>query len=810
MSVPPPPPADDEDAVLASLVAQASIATPSAIGAARSSTSALRGDRGQISFAEPAEDMTQASDSTTFPSSTLSTLGRHTSSSKFGVVVLRTSECAEKLLCLGLKRGGSTFCIDPKCAKAGDHGTGLPAYDLGPNGGLFIAKNPASAFCTPVVPLEDISQTTLEEIQGEKHSMEDWTKKFVALKRLKQVTNEGNLEASLKETENKISSMKDLRTPFTLQKSKSKTTSFLVQNFSPHHKILTGELKEVVRQISSDSTLIPTTIREIEDSVTEAGDIIRALFLEQEEMARETGDAVEGLGVKFDQLSMEIGPREELPEEYQAPTLWGIISSMIRSIQETSPSTAEANQQAMDSRLAGVESSIGTFFSRVQAEMSSKLSAAQIKSRNGVDKLRSQFVKGFEGLIGRMSALESNSSTAEKLLELESKLQAHDMALNRVATRTAFASESSSIPAPDFSKDPKFMAMEAEIAHLHTIVKDANTVMQRLQSKVDTSAIKFGSLGVASVDDCKAWVALKFGSQAYGLLFDLNLVLEWCAPQENGDVLSMLTTMEKRHKMQIATTNEARAIYSMKNEFPQLLYKDFPGTGRDPSFLTAMKEFADWETPETGVRDRILNRLGNMNSMFGEQIATTMSAEPEARALALSMLSVSVGCCRELVTYFDETMNELTIKSKFTTRKAFSLVTQVVRRFFMDLYKVRAQVYSSLSTTDSAGQCAWILYGVLRTHDVMTEYVKARFKNHPSVSSEYIRFLSTNSGFESLKTLEDQVDSLKKTSCQLVKDVTAAKKASDTASSSINTVKKDVTELKKQAQRRNGQGGDKK
>ena len=103
------------------------------------------------------------------------------------------------------------------------------------------------------------------------------------------------------------------------------TTSFLVENFSPHHKILSGEFKEVIRQVSSDSTIIPNAIREIEDSVTEAGDIIRALYLEQVEIGRETGDAVEGLGIKFDQLSMEIGPREELPEEYQAPTLWGLF-----------------------------------------------------------------------------------------------------------------------------------------------------------------------------------------------------------------------------------------------------------------------------------------------------------------------------------------------------------------------------------------------------------------------------------------------------------------------------------------------------
>ena len=308
-----------------------------------------------------------------------------------------------------------------------------------------------------------------------------------------------------------------------------------------------------------------------------------------------------------------------------------------------------------------------------------------------------------------------------------------------------------------------------------------------MKSKVDSSAIKFGNLGLSSIDDCKAWVAMKFGSRSYGLLFDICLVLEWCASQENGDVLSMLTTMEKRHKMQISTTNDARALYAMKLEFPQILYKDLPGTGRDPSFLTAMKDYEDWESPETGVRDRIIHKLGNMHSMFGEQISVTMEQEPEARSLAMSMLSMSIGCCRDLINYFDETMHELTTKSKFTKKKAFSLVTQVVRRFFLDLYKVRAQVYSSLSTADSAGQCAWMLYGVLRTHDIMTEYSQARFKNHPSVSNK--------------------VDHHKQTLGQIAKDCQAAKKAADTANSTIDTLKKELQELKRNNKKRQGNSG---
>ena len=794
------PSPDDADEQLASLVAAASIATPSS-GASRSTGSALGGDSGQISFEPTITSHSTVQDrsfnamdfSTSDPTPTLGS-GR-SSTSKFGIAILRTHDSEIKSLCLGIKRGGTTFCIDPKCSKAGDHGTGLPPQSLGKVGGVFMMKNAASAFCTPIVPLEHLSEDTLAEIGNQKHTMEEWMKKFVAITRLHQLQKEGNADASLKETENKISTVEAIKTPFTLKTSKSTTASFLFRNFSPHRTILQGEMTEVMKKINEDSTMIPTVLREVEDSVMEAGDLIKTLHSNHEQTSKENSDALEALGLRFEQLSMEIGPREKLPDDYQAPTLWGIISSMIQAIDDKSELKPSSLQEhSLEQRVSTLESSLGTSLAHVRdfkTDTMSKLSSARTEAREGIDKLRAHFMTGFKALMDRLSSVEQDNATMEGKVHRLERTTMHSLSGNANVPSTA-------------GVDNRILQLQSELASMKQTLQDSQVTLKRLQSNLDSTTIKFGNLGLSSVDDCKAWISLKFGSRAYGLLFDVNLVLEWCAPQENGDVLSMLTTMEKRHKMQIATTNEARALFAMKNEFPTLLYKDFPSTGKDPSFLTAMKDHGDWESPETGVRDGIVNRLASMVSMFGEQIATTMEHEPEARALALSMLSVSVTCCRELVTYFDDTMSELTLKSKFTTKKAFSLVTQVVRRFFMDLYKVRAQVYSSLSTADNTGQCAWILYGVLRSHDVMSEYTKARFKNHPSVSSEYIRFLSTNSGFESLKTLEDRVDELKRVSVQTVKDCTAAKKAADTASSVVDSVKKDVGELKKQAKRHGG------
>ncbi|KAL7564645.1 hypothetical protein ACA910_009332 [Epithemia clementina (nom. ined.)] len=171
--------------------------------------------------------------------------------------------------------------------------------------------------------------------------------------------------------------------------------------------------------------------------------------------------------------------------------------------------------------------------------------------------------------------------------------------------------------------------------------------MQRMQSKVDNTAIKFGELVVATFDDCRAWVTRHFKSQSFWLLFYICLVLE-----HSGDIKAMLTSMEKQHKIDIRTSSKTKAIFSMKLEIPQILYKDLPSTTTDPSFFTPTKSHKDWCTPETGVRN-------HMHGMFGDLISNTMGNEPQARALEATMLSASLTCTQELVDYIDETMMEL-------------------------------------------------------------------------------------------------------------------------------------------------------
>ena len=247
------------------------------------------GERGQITFA-PATETFRDRDITN-----LSTGWRNEStdsSSKFGIVVLSAQD--KKLLCLGIKRGGggvTPFASTPSAPKPGTMEWASPPQDLGTSGGLYIMKNTASAFCSPVVPMDMATPEVVNKLKMEKHSLNDWIEKFLVLRRLDYIKSEGSLSGTtFEEEETKVVKATIIDTPFTTTKTIRRTTaSFAVENFSPHRKILEGDISEVVSKVQQDPTIIPTVVREVEDSVTEAGELIRALSKDQAEVKKDTG-----------------------------------------------------------------------------------------------------------------------------------------------------------------------------------------------------------------------------------------------------------------------------------------------------------------------------------------------------------------------------------------------------------------------------------------------------------------------------------------------------------------------------------------
>ncbi|KAL7559565.1 hypothetical protein ACA910_009965 [Epithemia clementina (nom. ined.)] len=140
-------------------------------------------------------------------------------------------------------------------------------------------------------------------------------------------------------------------------------------------------------------------------------------------------------------------------------------------------------------------------------------------------------------------------------------------------------------------------------------------------------------------------------------------------------------------------------------------------------------------------------------------------------------------------------MEDLVGKSDFDERKAWSLTTQMLARIFSDMHKICQTISTSLQPNNPDSVCARILWGVFRTKDVMQVYMDARFQDHPSVFSKYVKFLAVDSGTETVKKLEDKFEKLQDKHTVLLDQLKKAIIKADLASNIVDSQKKKIDDL---------------
>jgi len=71
----------------------------------------------------------------------------------------------------------------------------------------------------------------------------------------------------------------------------------------------------------------------------------------------------------------------------------------------------------------------------------------------------------------------------------------------------------------------------------------------------------------------------------------------------------------------------------------------------------------------------------------------------------------------------------------FSTKSAWQIVCQIVRRIFKDLQSARISARNVQDWEDVDFTTASFIYATLKCHDIMEAYVKHQFHAHPHVSS---------------------------------------------------------------------------
>ena len=101
-----------------------------------------------------------------------------------------------------------------------------------------------------------------------------------------------------------------------------------------------------------------------------------------------------------------------------------------------------------------------------------------------------------------------------------------------------------------------------------------------------------------------------------------------------------------------------------------------------------------------------------------------------------------------------------------------AFLCQVIKCIYQDAWKVRAQASDQSLEQDEHGQfkhaslrCARYMWSTVQAHQVMREFLDLEFKNHPTISAIFTRYLATRTTSETkqLAAAEKKIEKLEKT-----------------------------------------------
>ena len=123
------------------------------------------------------------------------------------------------------------------------------------------------------------------------------------------------------------------------------------------------------------------------------------------------------------------------------------------------------------------------------------------------------------------------------------------------------------------------------------------------------------------------------------------------------------------------------------------------------------------------------------------------------------------------------------------------MTTQVLDRILADLFVPKDNILNSIKNRSPESTCAHVLFAAFKTHDIMAVYMSHKFENHPSVSTEYVKFLATNSGSEKVAKLAVMVESALSKAESVTKKADIASSKTADFSKAMEVLSKRITKL---------------
>jgi hypothetical protein len=273
-----------------------------------------------------------------------------------------------------------------------------------------------------------------------------------------------------------------------------------------------------------------------------------------------------------------------------------------------------------------------------------------------------------------------------------------------------------------------------------------------------------------------------------GLIVDVHMVMEHVQSSIAGQ--DSIGRLEKIFKLKIKTLADGLAMSSFEAKIPRYFSQTtvHKVVKADASYFDNIGRFDEWDAPISGFRARLKEELSTFRSAHQDNINETLERGTMGYAIATMALTDSVAWLEGFIMFIDDYHWDLTT-AKSGTKKAWHVTTRLGRRMLMEISVPRNGVHNSFQPGKNDQICQRITWAVLRAHDIMGRYRRLNYKDDPTVSSELVKFLAVNTGYEALDVLKVKMQTVETDLAALKKEAAAATKTAHTATNKCDEIK---------------------
>jgi hypothetical protein len=693
--------------------------------------------------------------------------------------------------CIGCN---GVFCIEEDC-ETNHRGSGACVAEAGD---IHIVSEQGEAFIQPKANIRDVSDDLIQEWITSRESVQDWTAKrgLVNSSDHSLVVSPEEMEAS-----ERFSKFADSwKTPAKRGRSSALPPERILpgpEEDCAFIKNLPEDPSEWMQQIGWDSSKegrvvhalmdIETAFEAANGSNQSTFDIVNKELVSGKATSEILMSKIENLKARFGAPSKDEGP-------ISSPALWGATCELVGMTvagdsgrRKDEVVFSEDEMERLQQLLAACSGNHWKPFLNSVLQNCNTITASNestVLFLDGADPVNDELVH----LDKRIKVMEDSPGASHQTGPLND-LQAR---MGRCG-----AGPSMQVDPTALETDPLMPKEDREA--LGEKVQRLSTQVHKIASEANEQAISYGGLGLKSVKEVDSWLAAHPCALRHcGLCPDAQIFLEWVA--DDMDKRENITEqLRKLKKLGFTSSAEARACDSFAHAVPPVFSGDGEDQvcGADKSYFATCKTFASWSAKGWGDWERIKTSMDKVKIAFESQVkASIPSADPTCDPFMLAVSEVHSwmeGFEKEIVS----DMCSGLILNQFSDPAAWSLTTRLGVRVLEEVGQHRIGVGGLISSTNGAGNAANVLCATFRTLDEMANFKKCKHKNHPCVSSEFVKFMASNTGVDSVKKFEIRVKTLEGELKEAWDRAKVSSAKADAASNKAEQATKDLAALAK-------------